>query len=78
MAVTALAEWVRARLEACGVRSERLAFEGRGDGVLARLGPDAGGTLLLGHLDTVWPLGTLATQPFHAGGNVRWGRASST
>ncbi len=72
-AVTALAEWVRARLAACGMPAERLAFEGRGDGVVARLGPDGGGTLLLGHLDTVWPLGTLATQPFHAGGNVAMG-----
>lgn len=72
-AVTALAEWVRDRLEAAGVPSGRLTFEGRGDGVLARLGPDAGGTLLLGHLDTVWPIGTLATQPFHAGGNVAMG-----
>ena len=72
-AVTALAEWVRARLEASGVPAERIAFDGRGDGVLARLGPESGGTLLLGHLDTVWPLGTLATQPFHAGGNVAMG-----
>jgi glutamate carboxypeptidase len=72
-AVTALAEWVRARLAASGVPAERIAFEGRGDGVLARLGPEIGGTLLLGHLDTVWPLGTLATQPFHAGGNLAMG-----
>ena len=72
-AVTALSEWVRARLSACGVPVERIAFEGCGDGVLARLGPEKGGTLLLGHLDTVWPVGTLATQPFHAGGNLATG-----
>ncbi|HYN42906.1 MAG TPA: M20 family metallopeptidase [Thermoanaerobaculia bacterium] len=72
-AVTALAEWVRARLASSGIPAERIAFEGRGDGVLARLGPENGGTLLLGHLDTVWPLGTLATQPFHAGGNLVMG-----
>lgn len=72
-AVTALAEWVRTRLVAAGVPAERIAFEGRGDGVLVRLGSGSGGTLLLGHLDTVWPLGTLATQPFHAGGNVAMG-----
>jgi glutamate carboxypeptidase len=68
-AVTGLAEWVCGRLAASGVAAERVAFEGCGDGVLARVGPRTGGTLLLGHLDTVWPLGTLATQPFHAGGN---------
>ncbi len=72
-AVTALAEWVRARLEASGVAAERVPFDGRGDGLLARLGPESGGTLLLGHLDTVWPAGTLATQPFHAGGSLATG-----
>ena len=72
-AVTGLAEWVCGRLAASGIAAERVAFEGYGDGVLARLGPRTGGTLLLGHLDTVWPLGTLATQPFHAGGNLATG-----
>jgi glutamate carboxypeptidase len=72
-AVTRLAEWVRGRLEAAGVAAERVAFEGRGDGVFARLGPEAGGTLLLGHLDTVWPFETLAVQPFRAGGNLAFG-----
>ncbi len=72
-AVTALAVWVHARLEASGVPAKLVAFEGRGDGVLARLGPEEGGTLLLGHLDTVWPVGALATQPFHAGGSLATG-----
>ena len=72
-AVTALARWVHARLGESGVPSEIVAFEGRGDGVLARLGPERGGTLVLGHLDTVWPAGTLARQPFHAGGNLATG-----
>lgn len=72
-AVTALAEWVQGRLGATGVAAERAAFEGRGDGVLARIGPERGGTLLLGHLDTVWPVGTLAAQPFHAGGSLALG-----
>jgi glutamate carboxypeptidase len=72
-AVTALAERVRERLAASGVASDRVPFEGRGDGLLARLGPESGGTLLLGHLDTVWPVGTLAAQPFRAGGNLATG-----
>ena len=38
-----------------------------------RIGPETGGTLLLGHLDTVWPVGTLAVQPFHAGGSLATG-----
>jgi glutamate carboxypeptidase len=72
-AVTALAEWVCRRLAESGVPAGRVAFEGRGDGVLVRLGSGNGGTLLLGHLDTVWPVGTLAVQPFHAGGNLALG-----
>ena len=36
----------------------------RGDALLAALGSRQGGTLLLGHLDTVWPAGTLASMPW--------------
>jgi glutamate carboxypeptidase len=49
-----------------------------GDVLEARFGPRAkpGGlkpVLLLGHLDTVWPLGTLKTMPFRAGQGRLWG-----
>jgi glutamate carboxypeptidase len=72
-AVTELAEWVTERLTAAGVPAGRVAFEGSGDGVVSRMGPESGGTLLLGHLDTVWPVGTIAAQPFHAGGKIATG-----
>jgi len=72
-AVTRLAEWVAGRLGAAGVAAERVPFEGRGDGVLARLGAESGGTLLLGHLDTVCPVGTLDAQPFQRAGNLALG-----
>ncbi|MFN7987681.1 MAG: M20/M25/M40 family metallo-hydrolase [Thermoanaerobaculia bacterium] len=72
-AVTALSDWIAATLAGRGVPAERVAFDGRGDGVVARLGPGTGGTLLLAHLDTVWPLGTLAARPFHAGGSLATG-----
>lgn len=72
-ALGALSAWVVARLASAGVAAERVPFPGRGDGVRARLGPESGGTLLLGHLDTVWPLGTLASTPFHAGGALATG-----
>jgi len=44
----------------------------------ARFGPKsktgaAGRTLLLGHLDTVWPLGTLKTMPCRVGEGRLWG-----
>jgi glutamate carboxypeptidase len=47
-----------------GVRAETRACPPCGDGLYASVGPREGGTLLLGHLDTVWPAGTLETLPF--------------
>ncbi len=53
-------------LTALGFRTERLRGVSKGDHLLAH-GPgiEVGRArqLLLGHLDTVWPLGTLATMP---------------
>src|SRR5262249_37891108 len=53
-----------------GVRAERLEFGGRVH-LLWRFG-DAQRILLIGHLDTVWPVGTLARWPL----TVHDGRAS--
>lgn len=72
-AVGALSAWVVGRLASSGVPAELVRFARAGDGVRARLGPEGGGTLLLGHLDTVWPLGTLASIPFHAAGVLATG-----
>ena len=49
-----------------------------GDVLEARFGPKsktgaAGRLLLLGHLDTVWPLGTLKTMPCRMGEGRLWG-----
>ncbi|MGA9062777.1 MAG: M20 family metallopeptidase [Terracidiphilus sp.] len=50
-----------------------------GDVMEARFGPRERGTgstdriLLLGHLDTVWPLGTLRTMPWRLSGGRLWG-----
>ena len=62
--VSLLAAWVRSRLQAGGVGAELRPCPPRGEAVLASIGPRDGATLLLGHLDTVWPVGTLATMPF--------------
>lgn len=65
--VTALARFVAARAARPGVRAETVPCAGRGEAFRARVGDesaDARGTLLLGHLDTVWPAGTLAEMPF--------------
>lgn len=61
--VTAVACFVRDLLRARGVEAETQACPPRGDAVLAAIG-GGGETLLLGHLDTVWSVGSLAENPF--------------
>jgi len=63
-AVTALAHYIVERLRAAHVHAETRPCPPRGDAVLATLGEGGGGSLLLGHHDTVWPTGTLAEIPF--------------
>jgi glutamate carboxypeptidase len=60
-----------------GARIERVAGRlGFGDCVRASFphaAPDLPGILLMGHLDTVHPVGTLAKLPFRREGNRAWG-----
>ncbi len=51
------------RLEAIGGRITRLAREQRGNHLLAEFGCGASQILLLGHFDTVWPVGQLERMP---------------
>jgi glutamate carboxypeptidase len=67
--VSSLARWVRDRLRGCGVRAETRACPPRGDALVARVGNGGRGSLLLGHLDTVWPAGTLGDFPFRVEGD---------
>ncbi|MCM3875662.1 MAG: M20/M25/M40 family metallo-hydrolase [Thermoanaerobaculia bacterium] len=62
--VSELARWIATRLGESGVAASCVPCAGRGDALLVRIGPERGGTLLLGHLDTVWPAGTLREIPF--------------
>jgi glutamate carboxypeptidase len=62
--VSALAAWARERLRERGVPAELRPCPPRGDALLASVAFREGGTLLLGHLDTVWPAGTLAEMPW--------------
>jgi glutamate carboxypeptidase len=62
--VSSLARWITERLSRAGLAAACVPCEGRGDAVRVRVGAERGGTLLLGHLDTVWPAGTLAEIPF--------------
>ena len=67
-AVSSLAAWIRERLRERGVGAETRPCDGRGDAVVARTAgtPEV---LLLGHLDTVWPAGTLRGFPFRSDGD---------
>jgi glutamate carboxypeptidase len=67
--VSAAARWVRDRLRERGVPAETRPCPPRGDALLATVGGGTGGTLLLGHLDTVWPVGALASNPFRIEGD---------
>jgi glutamate carboxypeptidase len=52
---------------------ELLRQSGRGDHVRARFGGDARPVLLLGHFDTVWPIGTIQRMPFRRDGDRVYG-----
>jgi glutamate carboxypeptidase len=71
--VSGLARWIAARLTAVGISAWCVPCAGRGDGLLAGAGPERGGSLLLGHLDTVWPAGTLDGIPFRIEAGVARG-----
>ena len=54
---------IAARLEAIGGRVERFAQAERGDHLRAEFGSGRRQVMLLGHFDTVWPLGQLERMP---------------
>lgn len=63
-------EWIGARCAAWDWEVERLPLTEHGDCWLARLhGNGAGRTLLMGHLDTVYPDGTTAARPMRFEGS---------
>jgi glutamate carboxypeptidase len=51
------------RLTAAGARVERLPQSARGDHVRATVGDRGPQVMILGHFDTVWPIGTLERMP---------------
>ncbi|MCS7283119.1 MAG: M20 family metallopeptidase [Anaerolineae bacterium] len=56
-----------------GARVEWAPQSQRGDHLLATWGEDGEGFLLLCHLDTVWPVGTLAERPWRVEGERAFG-----
>lgn len=76
-AVAALAARIARELEGVGLRAELLPVDGAGPILRARLpGALERPVMLLGHLDTVWPVGTLATRPIRVEGDRLFGAGS--
>jgi glutamate carboxypeptidase len=75
-AVAALAARLAREVEAVGLATELVPVHGGGP-ILRAQAVDAGGAarpiLLLGHLDTVWPVGTLAARPVRIDGDRLYG-----
>ncbi len=68
-AVSRLAAFVEEKLRAAGVKAERRACPPAGDAIVASIGTGDGSTLLLGHLDTVWPVGSFGAHRWHRDGD---------
>lgn len=69
--IAALARRIDAELTPLGLEGELVPVAGAGPILRARLGN--GGPMLLGHLDTVWDLGTLALRPIRVEGDLLYG-----
>ncbi|MEJ5247800.1 MAG: M20 family metallopeptidase [Caldilinea sp.] len=68
--VDAVQSWLQERLQAMGFRVERIAQSRLGDNLLARREGEGGKRiLLLGHADTVFPVGAAAARPMQIDGN---------
>ena len=66
--VSLLARGIVERLRERGVTAGTQPCAGRGDALVAHIG-SGGGTLLLGHLDTVWSAGTIQSFPWRVDGD---------
>ena len=64
---------LESRLSGLGGAVTRLPGGAAGDHLRAGFGSGPRQVLLLGHIDTVWPLGTLALQPFRAEAGMLFG-----
>ena len=74
-AVNRCVSLVEGWVEASGGKNQRRKQKSAGDLLVGRFGP-SGRTkplMLLGHLDTVWPLGTLKKMPFRVAQGRAWG-----
>jgi glutamate carboxypeptidase len=71
-----MADYTEKRLQALGARTERLPVSSGPGGTMVKGSFSGSGTariLLIAHMDTVYPEGTLATQPIKEEGNRLYG-----
>jgi glutamate carboxypeptidase len=80
VAVDRFAGMVASEFRKRGARVELLKQKERGDHVRAEVwlgkGRPAGQIMVLGHTDTVYPLGTIAKSPYKIAGGKAWGPAT--
>ena len=72
-AVAVLAERLAKELQVSGLTVERLAVEGAGPILRGSTQAPGRPVMLLGHLDTVWPIGTLGARPVRIEGERLFG-----
>jgi glutamate carboxypeptidase len=75
-AVNRLGDFLVERLADCGASVERIRVEGAGDVIRARYGQGTEPIMILGHTDTVWPLGTIEKRPVRIEGDRLYGPGS--
>jgi glutamate carboxypeptidase len=68
-AVNAVGDWLAGAFAEVGASVETLPQTAFGDHLRMRWGQGDRQVLLVGHMDTVWPLGELARRPFKVSGN---------
>jgi glutamate carboxypeptidase len=74
-AVNRCVSLVEGWIKASGGKSQRRKQKSAGDLLVGRFGPQSRSKplMLLGHLDTVWPMGTLNKMPFRLAQGRAWG-----
>jgi glutamate carboxypeptidase len=73
--IAKIADYCEKRLQALGARTERIKAT-RGHGTLVKgtfTGSGKARVMLIAHMDTVYPVNTLATQPYRRDGNKLYG-----
>ena len=66
-------DFLEEKFSGLGFRTRRIPQTECGDHLYGELGSGRKRILIVGHYDTVFPVGTLATMPFHVEGNKAYG-----